>query len=350
MGCFVRTFRLRRWLALALLAFGSSLAQGIPYAVQVAALSSEARARLLQTQLTEQGFPSYLTAVPSAQGPVYRVRIGGFANRAAAARFAERLALPGSAGATPALAENIPPGLIALEPELLGSFAPGVDRVRVLEWPGGPALRTQGASETEARYRLPGGTRLEGFWAAPDALGVRVLRALPLWPEDSSALGESERARYRAAVLENVAASLEVSPSDLERFVFAPDAGAPYLAVLERLGPGGPERLAALGDPAANAGAEGPALVSFGAATPAATEWPELRELWRLEATPAAAASVSGEVAGAEWQAHSDGGFVRLEHAGLNWRALPGAPLWGGGDLLAVLDGGAVVLYALRAP
>lgn len=64
----------------------------IVFAVQVAALNDPLRARALVQQLSSAGYPAYLIA-PDASDPdgLYRVRVGGYRTRAAAAAAATRL-------------------------------------------------------------------------------------------------------------------------------------------------------------------------------------------------------------------------------------------------------------------
>lgn len=344
--------RWRRWapraLAFArmiLLASLAASAQAISYTVQVVAVSDENRARALEEQLLASGFAAYTLTVPTQQGLIYRLRIGAFADRDSAERFADALSPPGGDPATPALAESIPEDLIPLEPAWLGRYAPGSD-LRVLPSPAGPLLRARAKGALEPSYRLPDGRRVSAFRLMPQPDGGwLVVRALLLWPADWQGLSEEARAQQRQTVLGNVASALGRSAGELEPYVFAPAGQAPFLAVVERWSAGGGdrERLPALGDPARGIGADGPELHWFGGSE---VEIREPEPLWTLPEAPAPVASVTGE----RWQAQGDGGFVRLELGERSWRVVPGAPLWAAGDLLAVWDEGAVVLYALLEP
>jgi cell division septation protein DedD len=71
---------------------GATANEPLPFAVQVAALSDPIRARAIVRQLTSLGYPAYLIA-PAAGDPdgPYRVRVGGYRTRAAAAAAAARL-------------------------------------------------------------------------------------------------------------------------------------------------------------------------------------------------------------------------------------------------------------------
>src|SRR5215216_4920209 len=67
-------------------------AQSNSFAIQVAAMSSEASAEALISGLQAQGFEAYLSKIEiPGKGLYYRVRIGYFANRAAAQRQAEQV-------------------------------------------------------------------------------------------------------------------------------------------------------------------------------------------------------------------------------------------------------------------
>jgi hypothetical protein len=113
-----------------------TFAQAISYTVQVVAFSDEPRARRVQSELASQGYPAYLIAVPTAQGQVYRIRVGAFANRAAAALFAQTMPSVEGSTPSPALAEGgVPPGLIPLAPALLGQYDVTTTLVQVFPWP-----------------------------------------------------------------------------------------------------------------------------------------------------------------------------------------------------------------------
>jgi SPOR domain len=108
----------------------------ISYTVQLFASSDESKASQLQAQLADQGYKAYLLRVPTAQGQVYRIRVGAFANRAAAALFAQ--VLPSVEGSTPspALVEGgESPGFIPLQPALLGQYDVATTLVQIFPWP-----------------------------------------------------------------------------------------------------------------------------------------------------------------------------------------------------------------------
>jgi len=139
--------RRRRWavgllLGAALAAVGAT-AQAIAFTVQVIAVSDQTAALDISRGLLRDGFPAYVVRSTGGQGDVYRVRVGAFANRAAAVRYAATMPDVAGARPVPALAEAIPGGIMPLAPRVLweGPIA-GAD-LRVLPWPEGIALRRQ---------------------------------------------------------------------------------------------------------------------------------------------------------------------------------------------------------------
>jgi len=137
----------RRWAAGALLGLvlasvGASV-QAINFTVQVIAVSDQASAIDISRDLLRDGFPAYVVRSTGGQGDVYRVRVGAFANRAAAVRYAA--AMPDVAGArpVPALAEAIPGGIMPLAPRVLWAGPVAGADLRVLPWPDGLAVRRQ---------------------------------------------------------------------------------------------------------------------------------------------------------------------------------------------------------------
>jgi hypothetical protein len=159
--------------AVVALVLGSlAAAQSIGFTVQVIAVSDQNNALDISRGLLRDGFPAYVVRSTGGQGDVYRVRVGAFANRAAAVRYAA--AMPGIGGTrpVPALAEAIPAGIMEWTPRVLwqGSVA-GAD-LRVLPWPDGLALRRQAADPLrEATYELVQGAEVRT---------VRAWRIAPL--------------------------------------------------------------------------------------------------------------------------------------------------------------------------
>ncbi|MFO8149896.1 MAG: SPOR domain-containing protein [Trueperaceae bacterium] len=155
-----------------MLATVGASAQAISFTVQVIAVSDQATAVDISRSLLRDGFPAYVVRSTGGQGDVYRVRVGAFANRAAAVRYAA--AMPDVAGArpVPALAEAIPGGIMPLAPRVLWEGSVGGEDLRVLPWPDGVAVRRQVLDPLrQATYTLVQGD---------DVRTVRAWRLAPL--------------------------------------------------------------------------------------------------------------------------------------------------------------------------
>jgi hypothetical protein len=281
----------------------------ISYTVQLFASSDETRASQFQAQLAAQGYKAYLLRVPTAQGQVYRVRVGAFGNRAAAALFAQ--VMPGVEGSTPspALAEGgVPQGFIPLQPALLGQYDLATTLVQVLQWSGVQSAAPEAVQES-GNEELPGDATVEGPRPTPEApteepefstvplttdetapqsvMGIRIqpkdaseqahyrvgsvefaawqaaplddgwmlrVRSFPVWPEDWPNTPEAERDQYRETVLANLSGDLDVTPQQLEPFVFELEGQAPFVVLVERFNPETQqiERLRSIGQPRPN--------------------------------------------------------------------------------------------------
>lgn len=322
-------------------------AQAIAYTVQVIALSDEVRALQLQGELAAQGHPAYLLTVPTPQGRVYRLRVGAFANRAAAAQYAAAMPSVGDSEPTPALAESIPQNLIPLAPELVGRYPLSGVALSLVAWREGLALRAQRsdtlqeADYQEADYRVVGGPSFSAWRASPQDDGT-ILRvtSLPLWPEDYKAAAQTERDAFAETVLAEVAADLELMPEQVSRFAF--DGEPPFLVVAERFNPeiGERTRLRALGQPASVLSTNGPELQWLSDA-----EAPDLTEVVVLEV--GLENKGQAEVVGESWRAVPDGDYTRLESLNeqKTWRAVAGRPLWAGSQVLVTLSGDDAFVY-----
>ena len=334
------------------------------YTVQVVAVSSQDRALALVSDLTRQGYPAYLLTVPTPQGLVYRIRVGAFANRDAAARYAAALPATGDSLPTPALAENVPAGLSPLAPALLGVYRLGAETVRVLTWRDGVALRAQGEDAAQQAFYtvLDGAAEPLSFsaWrAAPQEDGT-VLRVynFPLWPDDWPTLTAAARADYRQTVLGNLALQFGTSVATLEAFVFdaqptpTDESQAPFLVLAERFDPatGARERLKVLGRPG-TVSAAGPTLDGLGGFVPDIADPAPLYEVGSEDGGPAQQDDgwQDGGWQGDGWQAVAADGYTELSTAGSGkpWRAVVGTPLWARQDVLITLDGRDVLFYRL---
>ena len=287
----VRYLQFTGWLIGAILFCQSALA--ISYTVQVAALSDEDGALALQQSLRQEGYPAYLVSVPDESGTIFRLRVGAFADRAAAQAYAQTMRGAGGTTPVPALAEGIPAELFPLEPALLSRYsaAPEMTDLTVVPWGEGAALRTQGHFESQpfvAEYRvLREGVDtipFEAWRAQPRGNGVFRVYNLSLWP-DEEASNNTERKAYSDAQLGEVARGLELTPEQVRAFLFLePGRGAPYLVLAERFnastlaaaevtggsntGGSSSERYRALGNPAQRLAPAGPSLTWFDRAPP----------------------------------------------------------------------------------
>ncbi len=418
---------------LCLVLFCLTPAWAISFTVQLFASSDETKASQIQSELASQGYPAYLLSVPTAQGQVYRIRVGAFANRAAAALFAK--SLPSIEGSTPspALAEGgVPPGFIPLEPALLGQYDLSTTLVQVIPWPviesEAPSTTPEEASSPEsepdtteettseedssnttpdstetnttsndtssedtsetaqtttdepstnaqteeaeqsvnqrleairvqprdaseqAHYRI-GALEFDAWKAVPaeDSWIVRV-RSLSVWPEEWETVSEAERNQYRETVLANIAGDLDLTPRQLEPFVFELENKAPFVVLVERFNPETQEleRFRAIGQPRPNEdnlglSSDGPASF-FGESVDIPS--PDASTI----VEPSSSSETPDELLGNGWSASGDDEYVNLTVNGKTWRAANGKPVWANGDLLISIYEGQGLLYQFREP
>jgi hypothetical protein len=335
----------RRFLALCLLAaWGSALA--ISYTVQVVAVSDQGQALTLVRQLLLDGYPAYVTRTTTAQGDIYRVRVGGFANRAAALLYAEAMPeFPALAGPPlPTLAENIPPGVTPFEPRLLLEVANGP--LQVIGWLPEPGVRLQGGAGQPDTYHLfaAGATVKFDAWQAWPGEGPQVLRLrdLPLWPATWRDDPPAVLSAQRDALLQFMSERFGLPLAALEDAVVQESGTPPRLMVLERFNPwGNPEAgtlLAVVVNPAAAADGA-PALL-------------EGEEAQLVE--PAVLFTTSGEgqpeaetFTVDDWSLGSEEGFMLQELPGGDraWRIAAGVPLWTDGQRVLARSGATLLLY-----
>lgn len=160
-------------------------AQAIAFTVQAIAVSEQAAALDLSRALLLDGFPAYVVRSTGGQGDVYRVRVGAFGNRAAAARYAASMPDVGGARPVPALAEVIPDGVMPYAPRVLWQGPAADVDLHVAPWPGeGIALRVQSVgAPRQPTYVLvqDGDVRTVAAWRAmplavrPEPTGAGLL-------------------------------------------------------------------------------------------------------------------------------------------------------------------------------
>ncbi len=328
--------------ALAAGPFIPALAQSIAYTVQVVALSELQAALSVETDLRRQGFPAYVVRSASAQGDVFRVRVGAFANRAAAVLYAEEMPPVAGGQPVPALAEGIPPGITPLAPSLLVSLSGAEDAV-VYAWGEGFGLRLPGDGGP-AEYVLVSGMRVERHdaYLLSEREGARLwvretLLYPPTWREETDAVNEG----FRASLTRLLAERLGVEVADVEAAQFRPSPEvAPRLVVVELEAPEEPDgvRLLGLGLPSSGMGEHGP-LEYLGVSPeelPVPPEGPTVAELM---------AQPPESVEGAGFVAVADDAFSLLEASGSRWRAVLGTPLWSDGEHLLAAVGRDLLVY-----
>ena len=310
---------------LGLLLLASSNA--VSYTVQVIAVSTEPSALKLMETLNDEGYPSYLISVPTPEGPVYRIRVGSFANRNAASKFADAMNGILDSNPTPALAEGIPSDLAPLEADLVNDFS-NEYQLEVLPWQGEVAFRSQlKTGLSQAHYRVVDITEFDAWRAAPQRDGsvIRVYSEY-LWPESYSILTSNQLRDERQKVLERVSDEFGLSVSQLEGFEFTGLGERPFLILVDQTSPSGERRLLkAIGQPDSTLTLFGPELI-----------WLDQQEILINPIEPLfvpANADIQAELISSEdWLAQHDNGFIRIEVETngeiKNWRAAAGSPLW----------------------
>ena len=330
---------------LALLLGSFSLAQSIAYTVQVVAVSDQSQAFSLIRDLGVDNYPAYATRATTEQGDVVRVRVGGFGNRAAALLYAETMPDFPSPGnrPLPALADNIPAGIMPFEPRLL--FDTELDEFTLLDWDDSLAVKLPAGPAEPARYMLilDGiSVEFEAWQAWPDGGGLVLrYRDLPLWPADRTGLSEAALELEAATQLDFLAARLNLDGDRLAAAV-RDRAGVPVLVVLERFNPWLSLEIGQL-----------LAVTVPGAAYSGPWQGGLLGEADGLEATAEVALAVHGELQAvdslesADWTLQADGPFMLQSTPAVSrsWRAAVGAPLWTDGTFVLARHEGRFLLY-----
>ncbi len=318
-------------------------AQSIAYTVQVVAVSDQSQAFSLIRELGVDGYPAYATRAQTDQGDVVRVRIGGFANRAAALLYAETMPdFPADGGRPlPALADNIPQGVMPFEPRLL--LSEDLPGFTLLDWDGHIAVELPAGEADSRTYRVirDGMTVEFSAWLAwPDDEGMVLrYRDEPLWPEGWQGLDGELLQQEMNTRLNFIAGRLGVSESQLRTGV-RDRAGLPVLVVLERFSPWVSLEVGQL----------------LGASGPAADGEPHWAGPLLGEASPEPQRSVllqaSADLPVADlqtdnWTVTFDDPFMlqSLPGSTRSWRAAVGAPLWTDGTHLLARHAGSLLLY-----
>jgi hypothetical protein len=335
--------RPRATLVALLLAALAPASLAISYTVQVVALSDQQAALGVQRALLDEDYPAYVVRATTAQGDIYRVRVGAFANRAAALLYAEAMPVIVGSPPLPALAEGIPSGVMPLEPRVLAQLAG--DEAEVLPWPGGIALRSQPDETLPATYRVVRGGATWTFeaWRAEPVEGAVIrLRNMSLWPATWQQEAPEVREEYRLQRLDALATRLALPPASLELLQQRPTFGPPFLVVLELVdSTSGGATVVGVAEADGPLSGHGPEALALGDG-----ELPDVgAPLYRAEGQQAAESGAQG---GEAWRVVAAGDFFLLSTengGGAAWKAGVGTPLWSDGNHLLVRSGSGLILY-----
>lgn len=310
-------------------------AQQAPYTVQVVALSDRDAALDIVNDLLRQGYPAYVVRTASAEGDVFRVRVGAFANRQAALYYAE--AMPQVAGGqpVPALAEAIPSGITPLAPRLLLSEElVGVD-ARLLLVGDELTLRTQQRTPLAiAEYAIFSGGEVERVraWQLSEGAGGErlIVREMQLWPDTWREEETEVLEGYRISLVALVAERLELDEAAVEAAQYGAATGAPRLIVVERVSPSSPDgaELLGLGVPSSGMTPAGP-LQYLGLDEETLAQLPGVPEGVRIDL---AAGTVVGELARPEADGPPEGETVPDGEGAAAERSGEGSPDGAGGE------------------
>lgn len=318
--------------------------QAISYTVQVVALSDQQSALNFQRSLLDQAYPAYVVRATTAQGDIYRVRVGSFANRAAALLFAEAMPMTAGGPPLPALAEGIPMGVMSLEPRVLVELADA--ELEVLPWRDGIALRLQPDPNSPATYRVFRGAEtwvFDAWRAQPLEEAVLRLRNMSLWPTTWEEDEPEVREEYRVARLDGLAARLGLPAAQLETLQRRPVYGPPFLVVLELVdsATSGGGTILGIAEADETPSGYGPRRLALGSGELPVTVEP----LFRVDGQPPPEREAFD---GDGWRATASGEFFLLAVDGGNgaaWKAGVGRPLWSEGNYLLVRIPGNLLLY-----
>lgn len=354
----------RLWLLGAALLASPALA--ISYTVQVAALSDQQSAIELRRRLIAEGYEAYLVSVQTEQGVIFRLRVGAFANRAAAVSFAGRMPPLGGATPVPALAEDIPAGLFPLKPKLIASYP--FRELAIIPWAEGRAIRFQAdlaTGPTDAEYRVLRadlvGKPFRAWRAHPqaDSWLTRVYN-FPLWPTNHRDLSAEAREAFERDVLTALAGNLGLSITALETYVIR-QGEVPFVVRAERRHLYSDEAIPypALGIPPPGIMPRaGPELTWFGRSPPegfpTGLPVPVFHPHAVLGRHPAEnLPHLEGlQLTGVGWYAQADDGFTRISDfaSGKSFRAIAGFPLWAFDEFLLIYLDEQLDLYWLLPP
>ncbi len=326
--------------------FANSLA--ISYTVQVIALSSESNVKLLEERLKELGFPAYTITIPTNQGQIFRLRVGSFANREAAQKYAQ--AMQGVLDSAPVaqLAEGIPANLVPLEAKTLASFSTKDTIIKIDSKQDKTIIRIQTLGEfTEANYFIDklGFTAYRAILTDDNKI-VRVF-SRRLWPEVYPLDSNTERDIFYQNTVAELAVKLDIEIADIQKYQFLNQKSEPFLVLVEQMDikTGKIELLKALGKPASRINEYGPELEWFDSNSK--VEIVESKpEIIITNQSKAIAKELETQV----WIARSQNNFTELEIIATKqkWLLVAGQPIWATEGLLLTKYNDTFELYQLK--
>lgn len=329
-----------------LILFTNSLA--ISYTVQVIALSSETNVRLLEDRLKELGFPAYIITVPTNQGQIFRLRVGSFANREAAQKYAQAMQGVLDSLPVPQLAEGIPIDLVPLEAKILASYPSSDTIIRINTEQEKLVIRIQTLGLfNEANYII-GDLNFSAYRAVlTDDNKITRVFSRRLWPKVYPLDSNTERDAFYQNTLTELATKLGISMEDIKKYQFTNQKSEPFLVLVEQMDLQNNSLilLRALGKPGSRINDFGPELEWFDPAS----------KLEIIEPKPeieiAGQAKLSTKPLQTEiWIASSQNNFTEIQiiDTKQKWLSVAGSPIWAKEDLLLTKFNNTFELYQLK--
>lgn len=330
---------------LTLMFFTNGLA--ISYTVQVIALSSEANVRLLEERLKEMGFPAYTITVPTNQGQIFRLRVGSFADREAAQKYAQAMQGVLDSSPVPQLAEGIPTNLVPVEAGVLVSYPIKDTIIRISSKQDRIMIRIQTLGEfNEASYII------EDFnfnaYRATLSNDNKILRVFSkrLWPEVYPLDSNIERDMFHQNTIIELAAKLNISNEEIRKHQFLNKKSEPFLVLVEQidLQNGNVSLLKALGRPGSKTNEFGPELDWF-----ASEPIDIIESKAEFEITSQTRLSTK-QLSTDTWILTAKNNFAELEliESKQKWLLVAGKPIWAKANLLLTSYNNMFELYQLK--
>ncbi len=330
-----------------LLLFFSSVS-AISYTVQVIALSSESNVNVLKENLIKLGFPAYVISVPTNQGHIFRLRVGSFADRETALKYANAMQGVLDSLPVPQLAEGIPDDLVGLEPKSLGNYDRNNVVFSVKGWNDEYVIRVQQLGNfEEADYYLKD-IQFKAFRAvAKDDESLIRVYARPLWPKVYPLDSTNERDAFYSNVVTELLPKLGITVDEIKKYQFLNSDNEPFLVLVEEhnIKSGKTTILKALGDPSSSISQYGPKIKWLDG-----DDKGEIKEQKTIFELNSPASVNSREVKGNGWSARENGDFTEIEIAKTSkkWLLVAGKPVWAKGNFLLTNYSGQICLYSLK--